>query len=533
MNLTVHVIKWNALTPPSDLTVSTGGIVIGAFSNGSGASSYTHAVTDNSAVTVSVTQTGYKPYTMVIDNVYSVNKTIYIMMVPDIVSISDPLYNRPNPYFFYLQDPTSFKVDYYSATSLGGDISWYINNALYNTGSKGSFQLCATGKYQLKMRSVTYNQAGVMWDRQWANTDNGTYLIQGNLLGVGETGNTVVSVIADIATYLALDIATNITEAEYRPDFSVEVSSPTNQLETDCCYTKDEEVTITPTIVLNGLVDNVDNWTITYVVTNPDGTDLPLSQSVFPLNITSQDIVFTLAQLGVYTVFMTLDDTYSGNTYTKSISVNTCNFVVFDYVDCNTFTISNKSSDTSITYQGFGIDGNVLGDAYVLAAGHTSTIVMTSISIFTINVTYDSTTEIYILNNYCAIEDCISTFILDILCHDTRPCEGCPDSVELNQMLLLSQSYFMKVNSEYGINNFYSGLDDSKLAELTDIQQTMDKLIAFCSRRGCISNSFASATHDTTFIVHDTSCGCGCSGSGWVTPPAHPSGCQTCNGMVQ
>jgi hypothetical protein len=118
MNLTVHVIKWNALTPPSDLTVSTGGIVIGAFSNGSGASSYTHAVTDNSAVTISVTQTGYKPYTMVIDNVYSVNKTVYIMMVPDVVSIVDPLYNRPNPYFFYLQDPTSFKVDYYSATSL-------------------------------------------------------------------------------------------------------------------------------------------------------------------------------------------------------------------------------------------------------------------------------------------------------------------------------------------------------------------------------------------------------------------------------
>jgi len=525
MNLTVNVIIWNALSPTSDLTVDTGGIVIGAFSNGSGAATFVQAVTDGSPVDISVTQTGYVPYSMTIDNVYSIDKTVYIMMVPVITDINDPDYNRPHPYHFYFQDPTSFNVDYYSATSFGGDMSWYLNNYMINSGTKGSFQLCNPGTYQLKMRSVTSDASAVMWDKLWANTDNASYLLPGNALGVGET---------DVLTE---DTEINLTEVEYRPEISVEVVSITTQLDTDCCYTKDEEVTIAPTVVLTGLSDVEANWTISYVVTNPDGTNLVLTTDTFALDDVSISIAFVLAQLGQYTVDITLTDTTYGHVYLKTTTLQTCNFVVFNYLDCNNFSIENRSSDTVITFSAYGLDSNALGDPFVLAAGHTTTIEMTSISLFTVNVTYTKNdvliTEIYILNNYCAIEDCISTYILDVLCHESLPCESSADSVELNQILLLSYTYFMKVNSEYGLNNFYSALTASKLAELTNTQQTMDKLVAFCSRRGCISSSFASATHSTTFIVHDTSCGCGCNGSGWVTPPAHTSGCQTCNGLVQ
>ena len=58
-------------------------------------------------------------------------------------------------------------------------------------------------------------------------------------------------------------------------------------------------------------------------------------------------------------------------------------------------------------------------------------------------------------------------------------------------MLLINYSYFMKLNKEYSFNNFYNGLSQSKLDELTSMKQLMDKLVLFCERRGCINSSFS------------------------------------------
>ena len=98
--------------------------------------------------------------------------------------------------------------------------------------------------------------------------------------------------------------------------------------------------------------------------------------------------------------------------------------------------------------------------------------------------------ESYVINNYCLLEECLAQYILDILCKDERRCNPCPDEVELNQMLLLSNTYFMKLHSEYAWNNYYTFFTETKLDSFTTLQQVMNKLKEFCSRRACLIQSF-------------------------------------------
>ena len=305
MNLTVHTLNWNGGTP-SDQLISDNGIIIGASSNGSSASSYTAVVPDNTSVTIQVFEPGFPAYSMLIDNVYNVDKTVYLMMSPDVLDTNDVDYKRPRPMFYYFQDPCSFKVDYYNASTQPGVPSWYLNNELLEEGNlKGSFELCNPELVQLKVRGQAFNTSAgacpittISWDRQWANTNAG-YTLPGFTNGVGETGNTTVGVISPIATYLAEDTIANIRETEYRPEIYIDISTPSDQTDT-CCYTQDEQVTLSATFTYYEGTE-VD-YSYIWKVEDPEGLVTSYGQG---------DVTFPLTKIGTYTAELELiEDLY-------------------------------------------------------------------------------------------------------------------------------------------------------------------------------------------------------------------------------
>lgn len=507
MQLTLNILEHLGSLTPTPLTINSGGIEIGGGSNSGSATSLVVTVADNTSVTITVTQPGYHTYNMTIDDVFTSDNEIDVVLVPVVTDISDPNYNRPAARFFTFKGMCGFDVAFYSATSYSLSPLWYVNNELYQEGGeKGVIKFYKPGSYQLKHRVRSYSPDGsLMWDRVWADNSTDT-----------EVGNSTAGIIPTWADILDFDLDTNLTIVEYRPVISLAASTPVNQLENSCCYTKGEGVTITPTVTLvrDGAIAS--DHTITYQVIDPEGNEVSLGSATFSLDALNMDLVFTPEALGTYAISATVNDVTCDESFLKTMSVETCDFVVLDYVDCNTYTINNKSSATDMTYTITSIDGVVIEDAGSLIAGDTATVTFSDISLYLVAATFTprggvETTLTYVLNNYCGLDDCIATYILDILCGEERRCVPCPDDVELNQMLLLSYTYFMKLNKEYGWNNFYSTLEDSKLAELTNIKQTMDKLNAFCSRRSCNTASFNTAAATGSYT--------------WPTS----AGCSTCN----
>lgn len=429
---------------------------------------------DNGSVDVCVKLSGYAQYDMTIDNVYNEDKVITILITPLIVDTVDPNYNRPYPYLFSFQDPCSFKVDFYNASNSPGETSWYVNNTEILTGSKGSTVFCAPGLYQIKVRgtrseTIIYGLDGycpttiLLWDRQWATA---------------HTGNTVSGTLDDLAVYLGLDTITNTTVTEHRPSLSLTQSSSVEQ---EGCYTKGEEVTVTAGYAITQGLSS--DYSFAWTVVDPEGSTMIDTTST----IIDNTLSFNLDMLGVYTTTVVMTDNVCNTTYTQSIEAETCNFITFDYIDCNTYTMYNRSSSVDFSYVIESLTEEV--SSGTLVAQGTSNIVFGTPSLYLVKVTYnrggEDILETYVLNNYCVIEECLSSYILDILCEDTRTCATCPDSIELNQFLMLYYTYFMELNKEYGLNNFYSGLDDSHLEALNDIDTVMSKIVEFCSRRGC------------------------------------------------
>lgn len=495
MELAIHVIqKTSEGLAPVNLVVDVGGITINGDSNLANTHIHTVTVADDSAVDISVNQSGFHMYSMTIDNVYASDKTIYIMMVSIVNDIESVSYNKPVPYHFFFINPCSFKVDFYNASSFTGDVSWYINNNPLTEGVKGTIDLCGVGLNQLKVRNQTYitttlnncPQRTLMWDKQWANTEVEEYLLPGQEVSVGETGNSIAEEIDLIDTYLSLDTQTNLEIVEYRPDIKLNISTPADQLQDSCCYTLGESITVTPSITLTRDGADLSSHTIAYSLIDPDQNTITLD--VMPLDISSITTTFTLDALGTYKLIAVVSDIDCSIDYTKELIFETCDFIVLEYVDCNTYMLHNKSSHFDVTYTADSIDGSIAAELTTLNAGESKELKLDEISLYFLTISYadpEVTEKVFILNNYCGLDDCISKYILDILCEDKGPCDSCPDDVTLNQMLLLSYTYFMQLNNEYGWNNFYSGLNDSKLEELSNIKQTMDKLVEFCKRRGC------------------------------------------------
>ena len=109
MNLTVNVVSTDFSTE-SPLVVDAGGISINGNVNGAGASTLVQAVTNGESADITITQAGYHPYTMTIDDVFMADATITIIMVAVVSDISDPNYLRPRPSLFTFIDHSSFAV---------------------------------------------------------------------------------------------------------------------------------------------------------------------------------------------------------------------------------------------------------------------------------------------------------------------------------------------------------------------------------------------------------------------------------------
>lgn len=606
MNLTINVKNTDfATSAKNPLTVATGGIQIGLISNPSPANTFTQAVTNGTAIDISVTQTGYHPYSMTIDNVYSADKTIDIVLqeittlasnvawrfddnafisdsvsfisfvstnkhsfvVGDEVTIEqDPgftnaSYNGPttvtqivsdyevkvaksfgvstppeggqivktnvHPYaniypdMFHFLDMCSFKADYYSANS--GDISessWYVNNILYATGTKTKIDFIYPGDYQVK--HVVENAE---WLKAFATT------LQGNTV-LNKTKQ-------PIGNYLVLDTTTNVTIAEYRPDLSLGFTTPNKPLaSTDLsCYAMGETITITPAWTLNrpGAVEN--DHKIVYTITDPDGFDVDPTnvdgevQDTFPLStgFVNATVTFSLDKLGTYKVKATIEDDDCGTEFPIEYCVETCKFINIKYKSCNVFTIENKSSVTDVTYNIDQWDVGTSLSSGTLAAGSSMDITFKNPGLFIVKVTYGSTVEKYIISNHCEVEKCITSYITDLLCGGGDPCSPCPEDNELNQILLMSYTYFMKLNKEYALNNFYTGISNEKADELTSISGVLNKMSLFCSRRKCLDSSFSEGTNTNGPVNNWSSsngdCGCNSTNTASTNVNTSSSGC--------
>jgi len=476
MELTINTL--DALTGNA-LTVDAIVIGVNIFSNTNTA---TATVEDNNAESITVGLAGYHTYNMDISNVYIDDKTIYINMVPDVTNINDPNYNKPFPMHFFFQDPCSFNVDYYNASNYPGEITWYINNQeLSTSNTKGVAEFCSPGNYQLKVRGTVSLTLGDVcpvtsntWDRQWATTSNAAFLLPGQEVGAGETGNIVAGHIAPIDTYLAIDVITNLKEDEFRPELVINTNS-ISQLD-ECCFVKDEEITITPSVTINK--GTADDYNVIWEIVNPLGLVI-LSQTT---SIATSSAI-NLTELGSYILNLKVRQLSTGIEVSQTKMIETCNFITFDYVSCNNYKIHNRSLDNTVTVNIQSIDSQQFDD-FDLEPQTSKDITFTESNLYKVDILNDSVTETYIISNYCNIEKCLSDYILNILCPgDTSGI--CPDTVELNQLLMLHYSYFMELHKEYGINNFYTGLDDSQLERLGNIKQIMDRILMVCERKSC------------------------------------------------
>ena len=612
INVNTTVYSSSALLP---LVVDVGGIVIGTNISAASASLFAASVTDNTAIDISVTKTGYYPYSITIDNVYAADKSINIVLqeivplnnntpwlfydnefmsggkfgmvtndpiapnfsVGDVIFVTqDPGFDHiqyegqhtiasvglitsgvstgkyaigtttprvgnsavnggsvvkvnAHPYgniypdMFHFLDMCSFKADYYSANS--GDISqssWYVNNILYSTGTKTKIDFIYPGTYQVK--HVVENAD---WLKAFATT------LQGNTV-LNKTKQ-------PIGNYLVLDTATNVSIAEYRPDLSLGFTTPNKPLaSTDLsCYALGETITITPTWTLNrpGAVAN--NHTIVYTIMDPDGMFLipndisGSAKDTFPLSTTPANatVTFKLSKLGTYKISATIKDDDCGTEFPIEYCVETCKFINIKYKDCNTYTIENKSSVNDVIYsiEQHGVVGTVATGT--LSKNTNVDITFSNPGLFIMTATYGAgVTEKYIISNHCEVENCITGYITDLLCGGNDPCAPCPEDSELNQMLLMSYTYFMKLNKEYSLNNFYTGLSQEKLDELTTISGILNKMSLFCSRRKCSDTSFSEISSNAgkvhTWISSTSSCGC--KGSCNCNVKTSSSGCSSC-----
>lgn len=235
----------------------------------------------------------------------------------------------------------------------------------------------------------------------------------------------------------------------------------------------------------------VSDFLITYTVTTPEGNTL--SALDIPLDLTNPVYLFPIDEIGTYNIVLQALYIPDGSITTAINSFESVNSITFEYTACNTYTVYNRVPNETITIEVDILDSNGITNNEILpfdvATGESFEFTLNAVSIYIATITYgNNITEEYVIANYCSVDECISNYILDILCEDTRLCKECPPETDLNQILLLSYTLFMKLNEEYSIANFYTGLTQTQLDSLATISKVMERLENFCSRRNCNPN---------------------------------------------
>lgn len=292
------------------------------------------------------------------------------------------------------------------------------------------------------------------------------------------------------------------------------IYSTQNQIGGVTEYSLYETVQVVPSIT--DLTEGV-QYTIAFNHEDPDGILSSTVTSGFTTATDQDNLAYPvlLNKLGRYTVNIVITDLNSGLTATYTEYISTSEFITFEYNQCDSFTINNNSTTKNATFYVTTLDNTSVIDTTSLEASTSSTITFTSMGLYLVKVDYtDENDEVvhyeYVLNTFCMIDDCLSKFILDLLCEDSRDCtcEYEPShQIRIIRMFALKETYFMKLQSEYGFNNKYSALTDSKLNELTTISQVLEKLSMMCDRTYCLEGDCAGVT-SVTGVNINTGCGC-------------------------
>lgn len=491
--------------------VVTNGIFVNDILVSGSLSSHTIVVNDYDSVKIEIASSGYYPLTLNIDNVYDTNKVIDLTLVDIITDINDPEYNKPYPSFVAFNSPCAMRIDFYNTSSYTGNIEWYINNELLATGDSSFVEVCNPQEIQIKQRVVTYRTV------QSINYCPITERVWDLQLGSILTGNTVPGVLDDLQIYLDLDTQSNFEIVDFRPVINIELSSPKDQLNSSCCYTRGELLTITPVIEIKTHTE-VD-YLVSYQITGPKSIITVVNSST----ILTNDLVreFRLNDLGTYKILIKVENLLCGTFFYKEVQIETCNFFTIEYLECSQFQFKNNSSYREVTVTIDDILDNSLLSQQDLKPGYTLSTSFSGVSLYFVTITYLVDTkevqEVYVINNYCLVEDCLTSYLEDLLCAENIRCKECPDPIELNRFLLLLFSYNMKLNAEYGNNNYYSLISESKFSELMTIQSIVDKIKEYCSRIGCLNILTKGFTYNCFSTPTDFS-----------KSSSEISGCKTC-----
>ena len=481
----------------------------------------TDPLIDNSSIDIAVAISGYNTYNMTIDDLYMADKTIAIQMSPVVMDTNNANYNKPFPIHFFFEDECSFKVDYYSATNEKYDTSWYLGNGKVANGSKYTKTYSSPGVYTVKIRQESFDYVEVnettvkidRWDQIWGNSTTGV------------VGNTVArDTESDVQVYLDLDTIANTTVEEYRPTLTLSVSDSTPSLagEDDEAYPRKSLMTVQPTWEINRGI--ADDYNIEFKVISPTGINIALPQSLFPLAIGAENvsISFNLDELGQYTVEAEIIDLVCDTRFPQELIIETSNFILVEPdIDCNVFHVRNRSIDRDIVVSIGDFENNQV-DTYTsfvkIEAGGSFTYTLPT-GMFIISATYTDDgrdyEESYVVGNYCAISNCLTSYIQNVLCAPA----GCKCDYDVSEelaamrQLTLQQGYFMYLTKTFKLNDFFTSLTDSVMADIYSAQSMLDKLVEYCDRIQCIDGDCAGCkdTGIPTNITQNGTGGCGCS----------------------
>lgn len=248
------------------------------------------------------------------------------------------------------------------------------------------------------------------------------------------------------------------------------------------------------------------NWITETHVYNNEGA------SVFSYTSNLQDYnsgtpSFYLPVIGDYTYTTTYHDTgkVGGEFITENGTFKVCDCIKIEEISCNQYKYSNASTTLAIQvyyHDPLGViadsipvtilpqDAAIISFPTVTSSGKKYVGVFAIITMYTFNSVL--TTEYRLASSYCIIEDCIATYISNMLCGDVDMCDPCSETADLNRMLMLSYSYFMQANKEYSLNTFYTALTETKLSEIEALSGVMDKLLQLCMRKSCIDETLMS-----------------------------------------
>jgi hypothetical protein len=397
-------------------------------------------------ISVSVNVPGFLPYVTNIRKLYN-NATFRINLIDETLTDYSDILVYLRMYNTIVSVADNYRHDFYPCSQPGVEHRWYKDNVLFSTDDNSSTNLCVTNNIPFSIKHEINYKGDV----------------------------------SDLSQYKYV--------TPYKPALTM-VRSTTTGLQS-CCYLVDENITFTGAVnilSLNSPYNNATSWSALYELKDSEG--VLVDSLSFPDLTTFDDYTIGLTMIGDYTITLSVTnkitevDPTLDSYFEITESITTCDKIYLEEIECGKLLFHNLGLPT-LTVKLRNYDNVLLTSTDVLA-GATLSITLPDVSLYIIEIVESSTSRFYIVNNYCVIEDCISAYILELICPIDDRCTPCPDDVVLSQMLLLSYTYFMRLNSEYTYNNMYSALNSTKLAELVETKQVMDKLLEFCGRRGCL-----------------------------------------------